>query len=66
MCLVCSSVVGVVVVVVVVGRGSYWLFESPAYKVAFHGVPCRAILCCGETSRVVREIVVVSVDSGLL
>ena len=45
------------------GRGSCWLLESAAYKVAFHRVPFQAILCRGEPSRVAREIVVVSVGS---
>ena len=42
------------------GHGSCWLFESAAHKVAFHGVPLQAVLCRGERSRVVRDIVVVS------
>ena len=39
------------------GCQSCWLFESAAHKVAFHGVPFQAVLCRGEPSRVVREIV---------
>ena len=46
------------------GRGSHWLFESAAHKVAFHGVSFQADLCRGEPSRAVREIVVVSVNFG--
>ena len=34
------------------GRGSCCLLEFAAYKVAFHGVPFRAILCHGEPGRV--------------
>ena len=33
------------------GRGSCWLLESAAYKIDFHGVPCQAVLCPGESCR---------------
>ena len=42
-------------------RGSCWLCESAARKVAFHGLPFQAVLYRNEPSRGVREIVVVSV-----
>ena len=45
-------------------RESCWWLESAAYKVAFHRVPFRAILCRGEPNCVAREIVDVSVGSG--
>ena len=62
---VCSCVVGSVVVVVVMeGRGSCCLLQSAAYKVAFSGVLFEAILCLGAPGRVAREVVVVSVGSG--
>ena len=54
-----SCVVGWVVVVVVMGvRGACWLLESAVYKVAFHRVSFRAILCRNEPGHVAREIVV--------
>ena len=60
-CVLCLSVVGLVVVCRGDGsRESCWLFESAPYTVAFRRVPCRAILC----RRVFREIAVVSVGSG--
>ena len=48
------------------GRGSHWLFQSAAHKAAFHGVPFQAVMCRAGPSRVVREIVVVSVNIGWL
>ena len=66
-CVFCPGAVGLVVVVVVMeGCGSYWLFEAAAHKAAFHGVPFQAILRRGEPGRAVREIAVASGDSGWL
>ena len=48
------------------GRGTYWLFESAAHKHGFPWSPTRAILRRGEPNRFVREIAVVSEDSGWL
>lgn len=45
------------------GRGSCWLVEFAAYEVTLRRVAFRATLCRGETGRVAREIVLVSVDS---
>ena len=57
---VCSCVVGWVIVVVVMGCGeSCWFLESAAHTITVHRVPFRFILCRGEPDRVAREIVVV-------
>ena len=53
-CVVCSTGVGLAVVVVT--NGSHCSFQSVAHKIAFHGVPCQVVLCNGEPSRVVCEI----------
>ena len=61
---VCPVAVGLVVVVVTIGVVG--LFESAAHTVAFHGVPFQTVLCRSDSSRVVREIVVVSVNFSWL
>ena len=42
------------------------MFESAAHKIASHGVQFQVVLCRGEPSRVVREIVVGSVNFGFV
>ena len=39
-------------------------FESAVHKVAIHGVPFRAVLCRGDSTRAVREMVVVPLNFG--
>ena len=51
----------VVAVEVIRGRGSCWLFESAAYEVTVHSIPCRPVFRSGEPGYVAREIIVVSI-----
>ena len=56
-CVVCPTVVDLVVVVVKGVVNRIGCLSLQTHRVAFHGIPCQAILCRGEPSRVVREIV---------